>query len=124
MDAVKFLKERERMCGSFGELGCGGCEIYGLRNAVACIFTPSCETYCNEHPEKVVPIVEKWSAEHPVKTRLQDFLEKHPNARLHPEDGTPLTTPAVLGYCKTKYCDECEQIHYTMAHCWNLPLEE
>ena len=60
MDAVKFFKELERLSendlDSFNKLG-----------------------FIIDYKEKV-DFVEKWSKEYPLKTRMEDFLEKHPNA--------------------------------------------
>lgn len=56
--------------------------------------------------------------EHQVKTILQDFLEKYPNAMLD-ESGVPKTCPNALGYTKENGCvydGNCRD-------CWNRPLE-
>lgn len=106
MDAVKYLKERSRMCDTFG-LSCSGCP---LGNSVE-----DCDDLQRERPEKAVEIVEKWSAENPQKTMLQDFLEKYPNARVDSK-GRPVSCPVNLGYptdCKSVKCSDC----------WNRPLE-
>lgn len=55
MDAVEFIKERNRMCKSFDDdCDCSNCPAY--RNNC-------CNTF--EWQEELVAIVEKWSAEHP-----------------------------------------------------------
>lgn len=72
MDAVKYLKERERMCNSYNNK-CDGC---GFGDAPLCNHTE------DDNPEKAVAIVEKWSAEHPVKTRQSEFLKMFPNAMI------------------------------------------
>ena len=41
------------------------------------------------HASESSAIIDKWCAEHPQKTYLQDFLEKFPNAKLD-DDGEPL----------------------------------
>lgn len=117
MDAVKFLEEWHRMCKSnYSVSGCGKCPMSSLNGF--------CAHNISMPVEDVVSRIEKWSAEHPVKTRLMDFMEKHPNARLQPGTRMPFLTPDVLGYCGTSVCKSCEHERYTMAHCWNLPLEE
>lgn len=121
MDAVKFLKERERMCDSFGECNCEGCEIYKLREKAVGRYTPSCNNIVRKLPEECIAIVEKWSAEHPRKTRLQDFLEKHPAATVR-QNGLPPFMPTWFGYCG-KSCYSCER-QLTDKECWDLPLEE
>ena len=114
MDAVKFLKEQERLCDSNG----GNCEDCPLEQQ-PCLGL-------NVEAEELVSIVEKWSAEHPVKTRLMDFSEKYPKAI--DEDGLPVIWyPISLGYCDYDRCGDCP--HGDMSQdqrkqCWNLPLEE
>lgn len=73
MDAFEFLKERKRMCNSYK--GCGGCPLErgncGLNTSTS-----------NEECERIVATVEKWSKEHPRKTRQSVFLEHYPEASL------------------------------------------
>ena len=67
--------------------------------------------------EKLVSDVEKWSKEHPQKTRQQDFLEKFPKAETN-DNGTPKACCKHLGYtmdCPTR--SSCKE-------CWNKPMEE
>lgn len=75
MDALKFIEERNRMCDYYtkedGAEGCADC--------------PECDSACNVvryvTPEYISD-VEKWSQEHPRKTRQSDLLEMFPTARL------------------------------------------
>lgn len=75
MDAVKFIKERSRMCKSFNKCSYG-CPAWG----------GSCKletgTYLECEATKQVEIVEEWSAAHPRKTRQSVFLEQYPEAKL------------------------------------------
>ena len=59
MDALEFIREKNRMCMSFddGE-GCMRCPFYKEGNRCMAILWN----------EEIVPIVEKWSKEHPCKT--------------------------------------------------------
>ena len=57
MDAVKFVEERNRMCGTMSE-------VWGVDAA------------------KIVKNTEEWSAAHPRKTRQSVFLEQYPEAEL------------------------------------------
>lgn len=70
MDAVKYLKERKRMCDSYNNM-CDGCGFGKV---------PKCNRAEEDNTEKAVEIVEKWSAEHPIKTRQSEFLKMFPNA--------------------------------------------
>lgn len=114
MDAIKFLEERKRMCYSFGGFSCEGCPIY--RNA----GEMGCATFRSYYPEQAVAIVEKWSAEHPQKTRKDDFFEKFPYAKKLC-DGIPEVCAAKVGYL-------CECPHPNVENyckeCWNTALEE
>ena len=107
MDAVKYCKEKRRMLNSLGRIG-GVC--FGVKCNKCCFMT---EKGCVVHEKESVEIVEKWSAEHPQKTILQDFLEKYPNATLCRD--VPNYCPMHLGYLK-----KCEE---NCIECWNSPLE-
>lgn len=74
MDAIIFLKERIRMCEFY--TGCSGCPLCGESNKTG----ESCNNFTKKHLEESVAIVEKWSTEHPVKTRQSEFLKSFPNA--------------------------------------------
>ena len=76
MDAVEFLKENERMCKKTDL--CGDCPAYEENNG----HDLTCEEFMNKYPKEYVSCVEKWSAEHPVKTRQSEFLKMFPNAKI------------------------------------------
>ena len=97
MDAVKFIKERNRMCTTYTPKHCEGCpaDNYG-GEGVACIMVDKIDA------ERLVPIVEEWSAAHPRKTRQDIFLKQYPNCMID-HDG-------VVGICpknvdKNYICD-------------------
>lgn len=110
MDAVKFIKERNRMCDIES---CSSCRANFLNDC-------SCTT---EDIVKLVEIVEQWSQDHPPKTIIQDFFEKFPNAP-RTVDGLPFPCPFECGYSKNNNCsfgknnpsDDCSK-------CWFRPLE-
>ena len=80
----------------------------------------NCESLLFEHPETAIEIVQKWSDEHPQKTRLEDLLEKFPNTPLR-EDGLLDFLPTRLGYCKD--CRSCRYFEKICSEvCWNEPL--
>ena len=82
MDAVEYVKQRERMCDYY--VNCGDCPA-GYCGRCASL---------NEIPN-LVPIVEKWAKEHPVKTRQSEFLKMWPDAEIG-DDGFPSIAPCQL----------------------------
>lgn len=82
MDALKFVKERNRICKSFGG-SCDGCPA----DKNTC-----CDTF--EWQERLVAIVEEWSKENPRKTCQDVFLEQYPKAETN--DGVLFVCPALI----------------------------
>ena len=73
MDALEFLMERNRLCGSYR--GCVGCPF----GAAECVV----RDMTSEHTcKRIVAAVEQWSKEHPRKTRQSVFLEQWPEAEI------------------------------------------
>nr|DAH78352.1 MAG TPA: cysteine-rich protein [Caudoviricetes sp.] len=79
MDAVKFLQERNRMFLSGSA-------------------TPSIGLEDDFDPVMAVEIVEKWSEQHPRRTRQSVFLEQYPNARIDRQ--------AVIYVCPADACGD------------------
>ena len=79
MDAIKYFKEAVRMCKSSS--GCENC-LFNKGFDEHPVFPCRSSLSCKERVaiEKCVSIVEKWSAEHPMKTRQSEFLKMFPNA--------------------------------------------
>ena len=107
MDAVEFVKERQRMCKSYGE-GCLGCPMDG----------GPCGGYRDVDAERLVGAVEAWSTEHPRKTRQSELLKIFPDAVIDTNTGAVLICPATIsnsyrdeeGICKQVgvYCCDCQ----------------
>ena len=97
MDAVEYVKQRERMCDYYGN--CGDCPA---RNYEGCACL-------NEIPN-MVPIVEQWAKAHPVKTRQDEFFNQWPDAEIG-YDGLPTVAPCQLDVellqCESQ--DDCEE---------------
>ena len=90
MDAVKFLKAKNRMC---KEHDCFGCPI-GTKDG-GCAAGTQCGD--EKTAEEVVRIVEKYAAEHPVKTRQSELLKIIPDAK---------TMDGVLALCPERIAQE------------------
>jgi hypothetical protein len=82
MDVVEFFSEFRRMCKSSSD--CTKCQYHGNK----------CDN-ANEIFEKTVAVVEKWSKEHPRKTRQDVFLEQWPEAELT-KDGVVSICPIAV----------------------------
>lgn len=123
MDAVRFIKEINRMC----KIIYHDCSDYPLDKV----------SYCNrkeiqKNGLKAIEIVEEWSRNHPQKTFLQDFLEKYPKAPLE-SDNTPKVCPYQCGYTLETMCGRtsetrCGKYIYkeyrNCIECWNRPMED
>lgn len=90
MDAVKFIEERNRMCGTTSE-------VWGVDAA------------------QIVKNTEAWSALHPRKTRQSVFLEQYPEAEID-ERGDLMLCPRRISvdfrsrYANcTKMCSDCRR---------------
>ena len=106
MDAVEYVKQRERMCDYY--VNCGDCPAGNYEECSS----------LNEIPN-LVPIVERWVKEHPVKTRQSEFLKMWPDAEIS-DDGLLSIAPCQLykdmgakdenGVCCKKCgCDKCRR---------------
>lgn len=114
MDALKFFKERMRMCDYYDRMDdeCNACPR----------VNKGCElsTYRDyDYIKEYIADVEKWSKEHPQRTRLEDFKEKYPHAMME-TDGTPTICCIDLGY--RQY--DCDPLKENCVDCWNMPVEE
>lgn len=109
MDALEFLRERKRMCNL--RKHCEGCPLErdgcGLGTS-----TP------DEEYEKFIATVERWSREHPSKTRQTELLNMFPDAHVS-ENGSLYICPASVssayrdanGNCKVRRlkCADCRK---------------
>lgn len=115
MDAVKFTRAAMRMCNDYYSK-CWSCPA---GDNTSCKLDSS---YSAISAEEKVAIVEKWAAEHPVKTRQSVFLEQYPEAKIL-KDGAIVICPLAVsaayrekrekdGSCASlRYgaCDECRK---------------
>ena len=108
MEFKEFYQKYRRMCESYKN--CKGCP----RDYKGCLdFGVELDEL-----DELENDIEKWSKEHPQRTRLQDFKEKYPNAPKG-TDGLPRDCCTNLGYCKS-----CPNAEGDCDACWNMPVEE
>lgn len=119
MDAVKFLKEAKRKCLN---TECSECELKDVHNVVPCKFD-SVGMELKE-PEKLVEIIEKWAAEHPVKTRQSEFLKIFPNAKMR--DGAIIIPPCEINIinAESKMCKNSSDCNECRLNYWLEEVEE
>lgn len=82
MDAVEYVKQRERMCNYYPN--CGDCPAGDYEG---------CSSLSGI--SKLIPIVEQWSKEHPIKTIQSEFLKQWPDAEIG-DDKLPNVAPCQL----------------------------
>ena len=117
MDAVKFLKAVDRMC-EVSRTQKGGCEHcpfhdnkkapYDCQRSYMWYYDTDETTY-----KEMVFKVEKWSNEHPVKTRQSELLKVFPKAQITHE------VISICPYyfetdfeCPRKPCTECRKNYW------------
>lgn len=111
MDAIEFIRERNRMCATYTPKRCEGCpaDNYGGCD-VACIMIDKIDA------ERLVPIVEKWSSEHPRKTRQSVFIQQYPE--VHCIYGVINIKPCQIvqnytyGNCDITDCSQCRKEYW------------
>ena len=108
MEFKEAMRTWNRMCKTLGD-GCEECPLERL-----------CSGGLREYPEEAEAILAKWEEGHPGKTRMDDFIEKHPHA---PKCGD--STPKICAY-HCGYCAECllGRGVESCFECWREPLEE
>ena len=112
---LNYSHERRRMCDSFcdqkGIRLCFKCPLQGLYCTHVCRITP-------EH----IDIVQKWSDEHPEKTRKEAYLEIFPKLEDLKDKVVNFDSECLpcfyelIGKCEGDYCGE-----KTCGECWNRP---
>lgn len=114
MDVYEFFNEYARMFKTYRN----GVTITNMYITVEGVLPPSQEVSfeCSTAESEIDKIIQ-WSKDNPRKTRLQDFLEKYPNAEKM-YNGLPKVCPKLLGYFS-----ECNKIECDRKSCWNEPVE-
>lgn len=110
MDALEFARELDRMCDNHLN-GCSQCDLCRIGES------PLCEI---GNLEKAVPIVEKWSAEHPLVRNVDHMAEgleklgyrvdKDSMVELcPPHKALTYTKPSYIANCSVSNCEECKK---------------
>lgn len=77
-----------------------------------------CTDFECEYPEEAIKIVQKWSDSHKLKTYLDDFIKKYPNAPKRSTGEPFVCVKRLYGVdCKCGLYDNC-------THCWNQPMKK
>jgi len=120
MDAVKYLKERKRMCEAAG-WGCRSCYLVKKTDK-------TCWTLEEEDIDEAIKAVGNWSKEHKVKTRQTEFLKVITNATVNEKTGILNIMPCIVdesvvipnnkyGGCKRYesdgYCGNCMRDYWS-----------
>lgn len=108
MDALEFIRERQRMCRFYSHAsGCYQCPAKYCECSVL-------EDMVDDN--SIVPIVEKWSAEHPRKTRQYVFIQQYPEVTF--DYGIINIKPCQMvqnytyGNCNTTDCPQCRKEYW------------
>lgn len=114
MDAIKFVRERNRMCSN---KTCSDCELSPQNNGADLLM---CCDFVWQHPAEAIRIVKQWSKKNPAPTRQSEFLKHYPNAELDESTGALVLCPSqVFGIkCPRQDCDLCRK------NFWLAPVEE
>lgn len=107
MDAVKFIDEHKRLCGTY-EM-CKDCPANGNPG---CMFN----LYYGADADKQVNFLEAWSAAHPRKTRQTTLLEQYPEAEIDSR-GCLMLCPKRISAdyqkryrnCTNRLCSDCRK---------------
>lgn len=117
MDALKMVKEWTRLCESMTYCECCPVGCYLPDGAGVC---PAKGTTVNI--SNIFKAVEKWAAENPPKTILQDLLEKYPNVSIN-RQGIPCDLcPCDLGFSSYSECDRYDD--HVCIECWERPVDD
>lgn len=106
MDAIEFIKEKERMCKAYGS--CFLCPAWLDERCIVVMRSGFA-------PEQQIITVKEWAAAHPRKTRQSVFLDKYPNATVNAKGLVDIWPCAVekniqnARYCNSLSCEDCRR---------------
>lgn len=107
---LDYSHERDRMCGAIKDGDCDNCKLQGVGGSCS-----NTSYITQEH----IDIVQKWSDEHPEKTRKEAFFEIFPKAAT-----TMIDDVGVPVFCFGDFTGiRCEEVYGNTkcAECWLKP---
>lgn len=104
MDAVEYVKQRDRMCDYY--TSCSLCPAVGL---VGCSMVNGIVM--------MVPIVEQWAKEHPVKTRQSELLKLFPEASILHDEYIDICPAQISSECRDKETGGCYDPNMNCGKC-------
>lgn len=112
------IKELKRMCKN---MTCKDCPLSDGDVNDCWVLQPP-DSYPDED---IDAIVDKWVLEHPVKTYMQDFFEKFPNAERNSSKNPIPTTKGTMICRKSLYVDElpCIRDESNCKKCWTQEMK-
>lgn len=115
MDAVEFVNKMNRMCAKYPD--CVGCPIEAENKDEDCMSKVSAE--------QMVDIVNKWTSEHPIKTRQSELLRVIPNLRLDKNGSIFLCPATITGDLCGVYSDKhgCDNCYDCRKNFWNQEVD-
>lgn len=115
MDAVEFVNKMNRMCLKYPD--CVGCPIETENKDEDCMSKVSAE--------QMVDIVNKWTSEHPIKTRQSELLRVIPNLRLDKNGSIFLCPATITGDLCGVYSDKhgCDNCYDCRKNFWNQEVD-
>lgn len=107
MDAIEFIKERQRLCQTY--VCCFECPANNDNDG--CKFS----TITGYDATEQIRLLEEWSAAHPLKTRQSEFLKQYPNADLD-KDGILKVCPKIVEGSSYMNSQSCGSVPCAVCH--------
>ena len=115
-DFKVFAEEKNRMCQSLEPK-----TLCPLKDGIISWFCDECEGMCFQEADFAIRTVQKWSDEHPKKTRQSEFLKMFPNAVTFQMGDHKIVAFCPIGtdvdfrcHGSSKLCADCQK-EYWMA---------
>lgn len=104
MDAVEYVKQRNRMCNYY--VNCSECPVGQYKVCASIVGIP-----------KLIPIIEQWAKEHPVKTRQSEFLKIFPEASMLNDEYLNICPAQISSECRDRETGGCYDLEMDCGKC-------